>query len=184
MRTSQSDLPYPRGLPAWPARNESDNVDMLRWLREQLWHQDCAVMTAALNPPYDALRTKTAPFERLSWELDEAELGNVGPLRAALVKLAGDARIERFIHRPKLPRGKKWPRRRASMMQETIDTARRIRKIWDEHYGPGQRRASDGWTTAEFTAAIYLEIEERESYPDNGEPRLADIIEDHLRRGQ
>jgi hypothetical protein len=139
-------------LPPWPARNEADNLRMLRWLEDELRQLDHKEMYAAYHLPkiVDAR-------ERMDFAVDYAERGDIGLLREELAKLAGDPRVARFVNLPTLARGERWRTdgRARSLIACAAEDVDRIRALWRQHYKKKKRRSTDGWSADVFAAKIW-----------------------------
>jgi hypothetical protein len=113
-------------------------------------------------------REETDIANAISEGIDDAEHGEIEPLRAALVELTKNPKITRFINLPKRPTRARWPvhpaRReifdpddelrlcRSECIRWAADDVVRIRSLWRKHFGKKRRRSSDGWSAVELAA--------------------------------
>ena len=95
----------------------------------------------------DLLRDDT-----LSIELEQAEHGNIEPLRNRFPQLA------KYLHLPKRPsRGKRWPKFKDKYADDpvmmAIEDAKSIRALWKMAYdGKSNRKPDDGWSALQIAA--------------------------------
>jgi len=93
--------------------------------------------------------TEDPPVEGIySYEIEQAEQGDIEPLRLRYPHLA------RFLHLPKLGRGKHRLRRDSHAMHPVdaaADDVERILKLWKQHYDKRNRKTDP--TAAQIAAA-------------------------------
>lgn len=86
-------------------------------------------------------------FADLGPQVEQANRGNVEPLRKALPKYA------KFIKPPKLGRGQRFPKiRDANLVTAAVEDVKRIRALWKKHYKKQNRHAADGPSAEEIAA--------------------------------
>jgi hypothetical protein len=174
-------------LPPWPARREADNRTMFYWLNPKLDQLGMAkiceeeeveseddewvVQLVKREPGHN--EDNLTSEDDLTSAIQSAERGGIEPLREALIKLAKDDRVGRFINLPKQRKGVRWPREReiydrdgfnfceTERIRWAADDVFRIRYLWRKHFKKGRRRAVDGWTAAHF-ASIRWEVTENQ----------------------
>lgn len=136
--------------PPWSARGEREREFMRAWVNQQLNEISFEVFTHKQRTFFlreDGGIDVEKYFARskvYGWEVEEAEHGNIEPLRDRLK--AFNPRVAKFINLPilKEERGKKWPKVRwdANKRLAAVEDVRRIRAIWKQHYQkkePAQR---------------------------------------------
>ena len=137
-------------LPDW-----QDDQGMYEWLMAKLDdHLEAEMAEANKNPDHSAAREWLASDGPA---LEAAELhDDVTRLRERYPRLA------RFIHPMRLPRGKHRPSRQEGDYDLRVRFAaadvRRIRKLWQRHYG--RRNRASGTKPPEFFAAARWRVDE------------------------
>jgi hypothetical protein len=165
-------------LPPWPARCEADNLLMFEWLNpkleklgEQAINGDIEDDEADFEYEYAFMPPEETDIaDAINSGIEDAEHGEIEPLRRALVELTKNPKITRFINLPKRPTRARWPvhpaRReifdpddddelrfcRSECIRWAADDVVRIRRLWRKHFGKKRRRSSDGWSAVALAA--------------------------------
>jgi hypothetical protein len=140
-------------LPDW---NSSESEPMLEWLRAEL---QCA---STEDEPFDPRQTEEerqeerrqrANLAKLDrWAIDQAEHGNIEPLRRHYPHLAD------YLHLPKRKRGYRFhPKPLVDFVQTAANDVPRIHALWAKHYKKKKRRR--GQMSAEEFAALLWDVD-------------------------
>jgi hypothetical protein len=158
------------GLPPWEAHGQRERKLMVDWVnseldrisREDFVHKQATFFTrpdGTFNvEKYLASRWEYGP------EIDAAEHGNIEPLRRCLSSF--NPLIAKFVNLPRRKRGKRFPKawkdklQSPKLRQAVVEDVRRIRQLWQKHYGKKNRHADDG-PSAEEIAATRWEVKVR-----------------------
>jgi hypothetical protein len=148
------DLATQSDLPPWEPRKNRSRADqernhrwMTRWVNEELDR-----MTWEETRKDLAGENALTPLEYKSWAIERAKDGNIYPLRDIYPDLAP------FLHPPKLKRGQRFPKYVGyDPLQAAAKDVKRIRALWQKHYGK-KNRPRDDPLTAEGIAAARHEI--------------------------
>jgi hypothetical protein len=88
------------------------------------------------------------PLEFRSWAIEQAKRGNIYPLRDVYPDLAP------FLHPPKLKRGQRFQNDVGyHPVQEAAKDVKRIRALWQKHYGRKNRPIGDPLAAERIAAA-------------------------------
>lgn len=131
-------------LPDWTCGNVRDQQAMIRWVNAQLDE-------AEFQELYNILSGNVRPFtpeEKLAYQIERAESGDLGPLRRKFPQIA------RFIN---FPMRKRRTRRRYDPVGGAAADVKRIRALWQQHYRKFKRARTDP-VTAEQLAADRWEV--------------------------
>jgi hypothetical protein len=157
-------------LPPWHAHNPRERRAMERWVNQALDRADDLEMDDFMQAHYAECATFDFDLKKMAlprvgygWEIEEAERGNIEPLRKRLPHLA------KFLCRPKLRRGKHFPKatvveltiRRDGFdrVQEAVKDVRRIRALWKQCCGKKNRRADDGPSAEDIAAGRWKGVD-------------------------
>jgi hypothetical protein len=133
-------------LPGWHAHNKTERAKMVLWLNLEL-DQMAMVETQQRQKNFDEKECR-AWIAEYGPEIDQAEHGNIEPLRKQLPALA------KFLHLPKRKRGQRFQklRIRPDLVRLAVDDVKRIRALWLKHYGKKNRHADDGLSAEQIAA--------------------------------
>jgi hypothetical protein len=113
---------------------------MIWWVNDELYRLDVDEMRKNLSGESD-----DAPVDYLAWLIEQAERGDITPLRIHF------PRLRKFLHLPKRKRGESFPRVKFNPVRGAADDVKRIRALWMKHY-KRKRRPTNDLVTAEQIA--------------------------------
>jgi hypothetical protein len=120
---------------------------MIAWVNDELFQLDVEKMRKDLSG-----ENALAGDSYMDWLIDQAEHGDIEPLRRHFPRLAP------YLHLPKRKRGQRFLRDQSNPVRGAVNDVTRIRAIWKKHFGRKTRPKTD-LVSAEQIAADRWEVD-------------------------